>query len=1068
MSGYPLIRTKVRVPRLRDSMLRRPRLVNFIHANVQHKLILVSAAAGYGKTSLLIDYAHDTDLPVCWFSLDRNDANAATFVEYLVAAIRERFPSFGDSILAYLEGQYASTEDVDPLVRLIVNEIEERCSQYFVLILDDYHEVVDSEPVNVLLDGLLRYLPEQCHIILASRVIPRRLTLTRLAALQEVVGLGMDDLRFSPEEIRGVLTKLGFTELTPEQVEILANRTEGWITGVLLAAQADHSGAIKDILELTGANASVFDYMAEEVFRRQEPEVQEFLLGSALLAEMSPALCDALLDIEDSAQHLRDLVERNLFTIPLDTEGSWYQYHQMFREFLVAKFERDDRDRYRALCLRQAQIMAHRGDWSAAIEGYLAAGAYGQAAEIMEIVVQEVFASGEWETLKRWLDALPEQVIAQRPLLLLFRAKVGAETGELDLAARLSDECSRLYSQRGDDVGVARSLLQLAGVQRYRGRLQEGISLGQQALDLVGDHDPLTAVRAWREMGICHFMAGNVAEGVEELERALSLARGLDDETSIAFVALDLGTVELSRGDLNRAHERFQHALLYWRRIGNQSGLANALLNLAVVHHQQGQYAEAEVRLQEALAKARNVSNARIEAYALASLGDLCRDTRRYSEALEHYQEARQLASQSGFSRLLIYCFDAEGDALRLMGDLTTARERLAEALSMLDSQSMHYEEGLCRLSLGALRLAEGAPEEARQELRLALSLLEQVDSRRDMARAHLYLAAAAQAINDRQGVAQALQVAAKISAELGTLQFIIAESPAIEGVLEYAAQQGLGSINYPLVRLEIERLALPAEAGMDLSVAQSAPQLEFYGLRGGRVLKSGALVTDWESASAHQMLFLFLTYPEGLRRDQAIAMLWPEISQERGNGLFHSSLYRLRSALFKDIIVHRNGIYRLNPGLRFYYDVEHFERLALQGQGDDQVAHAARVEAISLYRTPFLDGLDCEWSLEVREALDSQMVDLLIREGQYLAGLDLLAEAEAAFAHARALDPYDERAYRGIMWCRAQRRDFDGAARQYRECVRILREELAIDPSPETSDLYAAIRSGDAIPSLQ
>ena len=142
--AYPLIATKIRAPRRGPSLLRRERLLDQIHAGIDKKLILVSAGAGYGKTSLLVDFCHDTDLPVCWYTLDANDANPLTFVEYLVASIHERFPGFGDAVLGYLANRQGPAEDVEPLVRLLIHEIEEHTDRYFAIILDDYHEVIDS------------------------------------------------------------------------------------------------------------------------------------------------------------------------------------------------------------------------------------------------------------------------------------------------------------------------------------------------------------------------------------------------------------------------------------------------------------------------------------------------------------------------------------------------------------------------------------------------------------------------------------------------------------------------------------------------------------------------------------------------------------------------------------------------------------------------------------------------------------------------------------------------------------------------------------------------------------
>jgi len=1057
---YPLIRTKIRTPRLRASVLRRPRLVNYLHANIQHKLILVSAGAGYGKTTLLVDYAHDTDLPICWYSLDRHDSNALTFAEYLVASIRERFPDFGASVLGYLEARDGPAEDIEPIIRLLVNEIEDHTGDYFVIVLDDYHEVIESEPVNAVVDGLLRYLPEHCHIILASRAIPRRLTLTRLAARQEVVGLGVEDLRFTPDEIRAVLEDLGYADLTAEQVETVAERTEGWITGVLLAAQASRGGALRDIIELTGANTGVFDYMAEEILARQTEPLQQFLLGSALFARMSPPLCNALLGISNAADLLRELSDRNLFTIPMDAEGSWYQYHQMFREFLLAKFERDDPERCRTLFLKQAGIMAHEGDWHSAIVGYLQAKAFEQAADALEIIAQDTYDAGHWDVLKDWIDSLPQQVCKDHPRLLLFRAKIHTETSELRESATLLEVARQTYIARRDDIGAARVLAQMAVVQRFRGLLKEAVATSEQALRLANGRDPLAIVQATREIGISHCMLGQYDDGLRHLGEALRVAQENADDTNSAFIALDMGTAQVSLGHLASARQYYHQSLLYWRRVGNASGLAATLQSLGIVHHYLGQYAEAENRFLQGLDKARSVQDVRVETYSLASLADLYRETRRYDEALQQYEKGRERAKM-GLAQMNVYLLDGEANTYRLMGRLVQADQILIEALDQARSANMTQEMGLCNLSLGAIALERRDTSAARDHVQTALDLLSRVNARRDVARGHLYLAAIEHADGHRAAWEAALERVRQSAEQLGTIQFVVAESPTMGEMLRDAERQRLAGLHYDQIREEIERLEPAATQKVAATTRGTRHRLEFLALQGGQVLKSGQVVTQWESVSAKHMAFLFVGHPEGLRRDRVIDLLWPEVGQEKGNSLFHSTIYRMRSALYKDFVIHQNSVYRTNSEYDTFYDVLELLWLAKQGEGDDELAHAARLEAIGLYQTPFLETMDCEWSLAMREQLHTEIVGLLIHEARYLAQHEARSDAEELFQRARRLEPYDERAYRGIMWCRAINDDRAGAVRQYRQCARTLREELDTEPSSETTRLFEQIRSG-------
>jgi len=1072
---YPLVNTKIRTPRRRQNSLRRERLLNFIHSHIQCKLILIAAGAGYGKTSLIIDYAYDTDLPVCWYSLDASDRQLKVFVTYLVEAVRQRFPQFGQAALDLVardfdaQGRDGGDEDIDLLSRVLVDAIEQTIRGYFVLVLDDYHEVIDSGPVNALVDALLRYLPENCHIILASRGIPRRLTLTRLVARREVTGLGQEDLRFTAPEIYSLLRNMGNMSLTQDQTRVLAERTEGWITGVLLAAQANWSGAASDILRITGASGGVFTYMAEEILERQPPPWQRFLLGSALLAEMSPPLCDALLDINNSAQMLQELAERNLFTFPLDVEGNWYQYHQLFREFLIASLERNDPAGCRRLRLRHAQLMANRGNWSHAVESYLLAGAPVEAAEAIELAAQETFVAGKWSVLRDWIGGLPQEVLNEHPRLLFFRARVYTEMGDLTQASVMFDRAQQRYLERQDRVGAARAMVQNSVVQRLRGHLREALQTCDTVLQVLGDLDGFTAMQAHRNTGICYAMLGRVTEGVGQLQAALELAEANADETNAAQIAHDMGVMEMMRGQLASAQNQYRRALGYWRKVGNASALASTLQSLGVVHHHLGQYAESEARFQEALARAREVGDTRVEAYALASQGDLYRDMGRYEDARASYTPAVDLATANEDTRLAIYLLDALANTCRLQGDVAQARQWLAEASSQVREDEMSYEAGLARLSRGILAWQEGSWEDARADLQEAGALFRSSEAKRELARADLYLAACARSAGQEAEAAEYLAQVAALAAELGTQQFIQAEMPMLGSLLLYAQERGIRGLAYtrihpdaehmkPVVRAAAEAAHEPASQEEARKDENRKPSFAFLGLDGGQVLKDGQAVTDWESMTARVMAFLFAAHPNGLTRERVIDLLWPEVAPAKGNSLFHSSMYRLRTALAKDVIVHNRGIYRLNPALSCYYDVAEFERLAALGQKDTIEAQAARRQAIQLCETLFLEACDNEWCLEIRQRQRHQLLDLLVLEGRSLAMAGLFSEAESYYLRALSLDSFDERAHRGIIWCRASARDRAGALRQFRECTRILEEELGVEPSPDTLALHKAI----------
>ncbi len=246
--------TKVRLPQRRPDVLRRGRLVDFLHQSVDQRLILVCAAAGYGKTTLLVDFAHDAGLPMCWYTLDPSDADPRTFFDYLILALRQRFLQFGRQTEALLNSLPDVTRDANSIVASLVNEIQTDIPDYFLLVLDDFHSVDGNEAVNSALDLLIYYLPDNCHLVVSSRTLPS-LSFARLAAQRQVAGVGTADLRFTTEELSRLLRDNYKLALPAKKAEEMIDVSEGWITGILLTTHTLWMGLVESIVRAKGAGS---------------------------------------------------------------------------------------------------------------------------------------------------------------------------------------------------------------------------------------------------------------------------------------------------------------------------------------------------------------------------------------------------------------------------------------------------------------------------------------------------------------------------------------------------------------------------------------------------------------------------------------------------------------------------------------------------------------------------------------------------------------------------------------------------------------------------------------------
>ena len=331
--AVPILATKLHVPAPRPKGRPPPRLIERLNEGLHHKLTLISAPAGFGKTTLVSEWIAGSGRPAAWLSLDEGDSDPTRFLAYLVAALRSVAANIGEGVSAVL--QSPQSPPTESILTALLNEIA-AIPETFILVLDDYH-VIDAKPVDDALAFLLEHLPPCMHLVIATREDPR-LPLARLRARGQMTELRAADLRFTPAETTEFLNRMMGLGLAAEDIAALETRTEGWIAGLQLAAisMRGHDDASGFIRSFTGSHGFVLDYLVEEVLERQPESVQTFLLRTSILERLCGPLCDAVLPGSSaSGQATLEYLERaNLFIVSLDNERRWYRYHHLFAELL--------------------------------------------------------------------------------------------------------------------------------------------------------------------------------------------------------------------------------------------------------------------------------------------------------------------------------------------------------------------------------------------------------------------------------------------------------------------------------------------------------------------------------------------------------------------------------------------------------------------------------------------------------------------------------------------------------------------------------------------------------------
>jgi LuxR family maltose regulon positive regulatory protein len=618
----PLLETKLYLPRPRPGLVPRPRLSERLDHGAESKLMLVSAPAGFGKTTLLAEWlaagpvAPSDERSVAWLSLDRGDNDPATFWTYVVAALQTVAPEIGANAVALLAEPQAPP--LQTVVTTLLNDLG-TMTRDLVLVLDDYH-VIEAREVQEGMAFLLDHLPPQVHLVIASRADPA-LPLARLRARGELVETRAADLRFTPDEAAAYLNGMMGLELTAGDVAALEARTEGWIAALQLAALSmqgrdDVAGFIAGF---AGDDRYVVDYLAEEVLLRQPEDVRAFLLQTSVLGRLNGPLCDAVTAHDGGKAMLEALDRGNLFLVPLDDRRQWYRYHHLFADVLRARLMDEQPDLVQELHRRASAWYEQNGERLEAIHHALAGEDFEQAADQIEPVMHSMLRDRREAALRGWLEMLPEELFHNRPVLSIGYVGALMSTGAIEgVELRLRDaerwvEPAEGSSAAADDpptdlvvidevefrrlpgwIAVYRAALAL-----MRGDPSATVTFGQRALGLLEDDDHLGYGAATTLMGLASWGSGDLAAAhaayAEGMTRLLRAGHVVD----VLGCAITLADIRMTQGRLHDAMRTFEENLQLGAAQGGPvlRGTADMHVGISVINRERNDLAAAAQHL---------------------------------------------------------------------------------------------------------------------------------------------------------------------------------------------------------------------------------------------------------------------------------------------------------------------------------------------------------------------------------------------------------------------------------------------------------------------------------------
>jgi len=1074
--SIPLSQTKIIVPKRRDEILTRARLLELLNKLLDKRLILISAPAGYGKTSLLIDYANHAEMPLCWLSLDALDQDPQRFVAYLIAAIAHVFPKFGRQSTAALSNITSLEDDIERLIVTLVNEIYERVSEHFILVLDDYQFVNDTPAIRDFVNRFAQLVGENCHLILSSRKVVSLPDAILMIARDQVGGLGPLELAFEAEEIQALFEQNYHQHISAVTAEELVQQTEGWITGLQLSNPSMAKGISDRLRAARAAGVELFDYLSQEVLDQLSPELRNFLLRTSLLDEFDADLCEAVLSPltpdqpNDWKQMIASVRLNNLFVLPVGPNGKWLRYHHLFQDFLNVRIREEHPELVEPILLRLAQVHEQNGDLEKSYHAYQQLADINALADLVERAGTTLLYNDRLITLSGWLEYLPDQFIRTHPVLLSLQGAVAVVKGKVQSGLSLLDQAEAAFQSTGDVTNHALTLMRRAFAHQHLGNYTASLSDAEAALRLTAEDDSLKSIRAEaiRVKGLSLHRIGQVSQAVECLAQSLAIYTELNETHIIPRIQMELGMAYRATGDCTTAHSYYEQALLLWQKEGNLFWQASLSNNMGVMYHFQGEYEQAVRTLEEGLSCARRSGHARMEAMNLVSLGDLYAELEEWGAAQQAYQQAQEIASHINDTFLNRYLTMAQAGIARVRGAYGQARLLLDLAQEQITRSGSNYEKGLLHLERGRFLLAADNSQEAIYDLQASEQCFVQGDLFIEMGWSRLWLAAAYNRLNNKDEAKKSLQaalsavhsgkpahslmmVARQIRPWLSNLQDDPEFGNTFQALLKEAAQM---DTQLPALRRRLRR--------MTSAVPLSSPRLTVRAFGKAQVKVNGKLVSSsqWQTQEARKLFFYFLNAAQAMTKEQVGLEFWPDLSPSQLKVKFKNNIYRLRRALGQDAILFENNLYQFNHTLDYEYDVGTFET---------QIAHAKAAQdireriayyqsAVALVKGSYLEDIDTVWVETERERLRREYISALLSLAVlYLESGDATRALQAC-QRAIASDACLEEGYRLTMRIYAAMGDHAAIARQYQACKEALESELGVPPSPETEELYKSL----------
>jgi ATP/maltotriose-dependent transcriptional regulator MalT/DNA-binding SARP family transcriptional activator len=1038
------------IPQL-ASVILRPQLLNKLQLSKQHKVTLLCAPPGYGKTTIVSQFVRSLPYPVAWHTVEERERDAPNLHVRSIEALSSVVPGIQalDTTSTYLPGELAT---------IITNYLRKTVDNDIFYVLDDLHLLSGATAAEAWLRTLVSTLPPKCHLILVSRTLPE-LPLTEMIARREVLAIGQDALRFSADEVNAMAQQVFGVNLPEPDVSRLVERLEGWPAGVVLALQPLPTELARSMLSGGDGPEALFEALATMMLDAQPPGLRDFLLASSTLARLTPELITGMLQLQNSEEWLAEAQNRNLFVSKV---AGGLVYHRLFRDFLQRQLARQNPPLFISLHARAAHWFERKNQIDEAFDHYMTAKLADDANRMIDGVVHAYFIQGKVETLFQWNSSLKSASVFN-PRLMYLCAGIQIDRYQYESAETELERVETIYNKQKDDAGLTNVRLHRARIDLQRGQFGRVVDQMNRLLALPLDQWNARG-SVLRTLGYACLKLGLIDDAITHLEAAQPFYRANGEQLSLSNLLMDTEIAYRSAGRMEDAAACLQEVVAIRRSLGSLSALAFALNNLGFHYHQYGDYLQAHTTLQEGLSVLARVQDKRAESYLLWSLADLQRDRGGFDEAVQFYNRALQLIGTNNPSlrcNILINISILR----RWQSNFYDAALLADEASILANAHNLAIEGLMAKAAMWAARAHLGEMISAGEHLNSLAAELVRLNARSEAA--HVYALCANSAILrlDKPGAEQCLRQALNLVQNGASLQSIA--SDVMHGMLLESIIASNPARYATLLHL-IDKLKKARLKPSNIVRLKDKVGMEtVYSLRvqtlGKEIIeRDGVLVlsTEWRAAAARELFFYLLFL--GPHSREAISLdFWPDSSPSRVRSNFHTTLYRVRQALGENVIVYKDDTYCINPDVDIWCDAHEFEALVKQARPLPR--RDARTEdlwrrAVALYQGECLPQLGTDWVEPYREQLSEMYLEAIIALGGCAQARRDFSEAVRMFKQALKIDVFREDVHQALLLCYAAKGDKRKIQQHFAELQRVLRQELEVEPSKETQALVKSL----------